>query len=92
MLSEMDPTYFPHLDPKLVKMSQNFFGKNQTLLFDIYKKMLISIENWFQIKMDEESIHFDSELVSIKRIIGKKDISEFLFLIEYILIIAVKGD
>ena len=52
----------------------------------------MNIENWFSIKMDEERIYFDSEMISIKRLLGRKDVSELLYLIEYILIIAVKGD
>ena len=54
--------------------------------------MLTNLENWFAIKMEDENIVFDSEMISVKRLLGRCDKSELLFLIEYILIVAVKGE
>jgi hypothetical protein len=53
---------------------------------------LTNLENWFSIKLEEESIVFDAEQICLKRLLSQKDSSELLYLIETILIVAVKGD
>jgi hypothetical protein len=54
--------------------------------------MMNCLEGWFAIKMEDESIFFDSEMISVKRLLEKQDINELLYLIEFILIVAVKGE
>ena len=92
MASEMDSTYFPYLAPKILKMDQKSLRKDLAVLKDVYGKLFANMENWFSIKLEEESIIFDAEQISLKRLLHQKDPSELLFLIETILIVAVKGD
>ena len=42
--------------------------------------------------MPEEELNFDSEMINVKRLIESQDMSELLFLAEYILVIVVKGE
>jgi len=91
MLSEIDPTYFPHLNPKIVKREPQKLAQDITVLKSIYTKLLKNLENWFAVKLDD-TIIFDAEMISLKRLIGQKDPSELLFLTEYILIVACRGE
>lgn len=63
-----------------------------TVLKEVYSNLLSNLENWFSIKLEDESIIFDAEQISLKRLLSQKDTSELLYLIETILIVAVKGD
>jgi hypothetical protein len=63
-----------------------------TVLKEVYSNLLSNLENWFSIKLEDESIIFDAEQISFKRLLSQKDTSELLYLIETILIVAVKGD
>ena len=91
MLTEIDSTYFPALDPKLLKLDWKTLRKDPCKLTDVYNLLLTNLESWFSIKMEQETI-FDSEMISVKRLLRKGDQNELLFLIEFILIVAVKGD
>ena len=62
------------------------------MLKEVYSNLLSNLENWFSIKLEDESIIFDAEQISLKRLLSQKDTSELLYLIETILIVAVKGD
>jgi hypothetical protein len=53
--------------------------------------LLTNLENWFAIKMDDQAV-FDSEMISLKRMLRRADPSELLFLLEKILVVAIKGD
>lgn len=90
MMSEMDPVSFPMLSPKLLKIDQKNLRKDTHQLKEIYNKMLVQLELWFATNMENETI-FDSEMISLKRLLGRNDRSELFFLIEFILIVAVKG-
>ena len=92
MASEMDSTYFPYLAPKILKTDQKTLRKDIAMLKDVYSHLFSNLENWFSIKLEDESIVFDAEQVSLKRLLHQKDPSELLYLIETILIVAVKGD
>lgn len=73
-------------------MEQRLIAKSMEILKDVYGQMMTCLEGWFAIKMEDEQIFFDSEMISVKRLLEKQDLSELLYLIEFILIVAVKGE
>lgn len=91
MMTEMDATFFPMLPPQLLKLDSASLRKDKGKLKEVYDRLLSNLENWFSAKMENE-INFDSEQISLKRLFNKNDTSELLFLLEYILIVAVKGE
>lgn len=42
--------------------------------------------------MEDESMYFDGEVISLKRLLDRQNVSELLYLVEFILIVAVKGE
>jgi hypothetical protein len=75
-----------------LKLEYKILRKDMTVLKEVYSNLLSNLENWFSIKLEDESIIFDAEQISLKRLLSQKDTSELLYLIETILIVAVKGD
>lgn len=75
-----------------MKLEYKILRKDMTVLKEVYSNLLSNLENWFSIKLEDESIIFDAEQISLKRLLSQKDTSELLYLIETILIVAVKGD
>lgn len=73
-------------------MEPRLIAKSTDIVKDVYNQMMNCLEGWFAIKMEDESIFFDSEMISVKRLLEKQDINELLYLIEFILIVAVKGE
>lgn len=92
MLTEMDSFYFQPLTPKQLKIDVRTLRKDPSALKEVYDKMLICLENWFAVGLGEGSLVFDSEQISTKRLLGKGDISELYFLVETVLVVAVKGE
>ena len=37
-------------------------------------------------------MYFDGEVISLKRLLDRQNVSELLYLVEFILIVAVKGE
>jgi hypothetical protein len=70
MLTEIDSMYFQPLSPKQLKIDVRTLKNDVDALKEVYDKMLISLENWFAVSLDDNSLVFDSEQISIKRLVG----------------------
>jgi hypothetical protein len=70
MLIEIDSMYFQPLSPKQLKIDVRTLKNDVDALKEVYDKMLISLENWFAVSLDDNSLVFDSEQISIKRLLG----------------------
>lgn len=70
MLTEIDSMYFQPLSPKQLKIDVRTLKNDVDALKEVYDKMLISLENWFAVSLDDNSLVFDSEQINIKRLLG----------------------
>ena len=70
MLTEIDSMNFQPLSPKQLKIDVRTLKNEVDALKEVYDKMLISLENWFAVSLDDNSLVFDSEQISIKRLLG----------------------